>query len=282
MRHALEISVVSVAYGYAMALYLHRRNHSPRDSWYALFLALLATTQVFDIVFWGMRDYFGNLPCTDANMILSRYGIPMIFFWLLWGFTVYPAENSVQTRVFFRVLAFVGTVALAVTSGCTSVKYSTGVLKGPSLIYGGAMPTALGMGIATLIWVMGVALFVRPYWAARNITVVGFISILMVGVLDGSWKITSKILLHHILLSVIWLSEPCAGPVHHLPFSNKVNVCSKLSCTDGVTAGGTEKCSGCGDILQLKGGQSVCQKCATVVPMRKLGSSLPSIPEDSE
>ena len=33
MRHALEVSVVAVAYGYAMALYLHRRNHSPRDSW---------------------------------------------------------------------------------------------------------------------------------------------------------------------------------------------------------------------------------------------------------
>merc|ERR1712170_267267 len=68
------------------------------------------------------------------------------------------------------------------------------------------------MTLGILLWTIGDLAFVRPWWAATNILLVGGINLVLLTFIDGSIRLVSKLCFYCLLLSLLWLSEPLWAP----------------------------------------------------------------------
>lgn len=93
MCYSLHVSLAAGFYGVLASLYLHNRNFSARDAWYAQFLMCFTMTQFFDAYIWSLED--PNDPRTlfcdgTMNLLASKYVLPIIVFAQPIVLTFYP------------------------------------------------------------------------------------------------------------------------------------------------------------------------------------------------
>ena len=211
MCWSLEVSLGAAVYGFAVSLYLHRRNYSKRDKWYALFLATFTSTQLFDAVFWYLKGESDDVPCVATNLVLSKYLLPPVLFFQPWVLTLYPSTSWTWLRGFYRILTAVGCIVMVALYECTSVlKTSKG--KYPTLLWGGAeLPTWL-VDVGIGFWALGAALFVSPFRYALQILLVGGCVLALLVTFDGTYDLLSKMCTYCLLLSIVWSLEPIWTP----------------------------------------------------------------------
>eukprot|EP00039_Didymoeca_costata_P033411 m.42188 g.42188 ORF g.42188 m.42188 type:complete len:232 (-) comp9855_c0_seq2:947-1642(-) len=208
-----EISIAAGIYGYAISLYLYFRKYSERDPWYALFLATFTTTQILDAIFWGMTDEdSGELKCSEFNLLVSKYFIPVVIFFQPMVLSLYPSTTAQWARWPYRVLTVLAGMIPVIYCGCTTLYKTTGLWKANTLMYGGIMPSYGLMNVGILFWAAGALLFCQPFWVACDILLIGGFNLILLAVIDGTIRLVSKLCFYCLLLSILWTLEPWIRP----------------------------------------------------------------------
>lgn len=76
-------------------------------------------------------------------------------------------------RPVFRVLAVAGAILYSLQNGCTTLLETTGLIKGPTLLYGGSQPSYFEMNCGIALWSSAALLFCNPIWVATDILAIG-------------------------------------------------------------------------------------------------------------
>ena len=84
-----------------------------------------------------------------------------------------PLRLHVHARDNNRVLSVFGALVYIKMSDCTTLFETTGLIKGPTLLYGGMLPTYFTFNLGVAFWAIAALLFIRPFWVARNILLIG-------------------------------------------------------------------------------------------------------------
>lgn len=155
-----------------------------------------------------MSNDTGALPCNDTNLFISKYILPFAIFFQVYSITLFPSEASPKLRVPFRLLSVLGAGLLMLIWDCTSFYNTTGLLKGPTLLYGGVEPTYGLFSLGVLFWSAAAFLFCKPFWVCRNILIVGGINLILLLIFDGTIRLVSKLCFYCLQLSIMWLLEP--------------------------------------------------------------------------
>ena len=220
MCWSVQVSIAAAVYGYSVAVYLYRRKYSPRDPWYAAFLATFTTTQLCDAVLWtqqeGAHALNGPIACTPLNRIVSQWVIPPVVFFQPFVLSFYPSQAGVGcVRNLYRLLSVLGSLVLTFVFGCTTLYHgdpATDHDKLPTLLWGGvALPLwTVYAGIA--LWSIGAVGFIRPVRYGIQILLVGGVVLMLLRLFDGTIVLLSKMCTYCLLLSFVWLLEPCWDP----------------------------------------------------------------------
>jgi len=219
MCWSLEISLIAAGWGYAVSGYLRWRQYSIRDTWYALFLATFTTTQLFDAYFWYIKADQDEIPCTEANYILSRYFLPPVVFFQPIVVSIFPLHQQgcdcKCVRWLYRIGTLAGCVVGIIYCGCSIIFRVNGdqeYVDLPQILWGGVYPPAWIIYVGCAFWALGALLFVRPWRASIAILVVGTIVLTLLTFVDGSVRLLSKMCTYCLILSFVWLAEPLWNP----------------------------------------------------------------------
>eukprot|EP00756_Hemistasia_phaeocysticola_P014959 Hpha_TRINITY_DN15375_c0_g1::TRINITY_DN15375_c0_g1_i3::g.89975::m.89975 len=220
MCWSIEVSALAGVYGCAMSYYFHHRQYSSRDSWYGLFLLSFTLTQFLDAFFWWRKGEGDQVPCDALNLYFSKFVVSAAIFFQVLVITWFPSDRFPVLRKYFRALPLLGAGAMAVFGKCTFAWVTEkGLLKLPTLVYWGTHLENGTPGVPPILFLAGVALwsiaallFIKPWWAATNILLVGGVNLILLTIIDGTILLVSKLCFYCLLLSFLWLSEPLWAP----------------------------------------------------------------------
>jgi len=220
MCWSVEVSAVAGVYGCAASYYLHRRGYSSRDAWYGLFLLSFTLTQFLDAFFWWHKGEKDQVPCDALNLYFTKIVVSIAIFFQVFVITWFPSDRFPTLRKYFRLLPALGTAIMVVFGKCTySWVTEKGMLKLPTLVYWGTHQKDGTPGVPMILMLAGIALwsvaallFIKPWWAATNILLVGGVNLVLLTIIDGTILLVSKLCFYCLLLSILWLSEPLWAP----------------------------------------------------------------------
>jgi hypothetical protein len=221
MCWSVTSSLIAACYGYAVSYYLHRRNYSPRDDWYCLFLGTFTTTQVLDAIFWTLKGDADDLPCAAVtrhaisqldpgalNALVSRYVLPFVLFFQPITLTMYPSDSFQNLKLPYRVCTVLASLIPVFLGTCTVVWTGPMPVSLPTLLWGGVQPPLWLVVVGCLFWGVGAALFCRPHFVWRVILAIGAWNLVLLFLLDGSIRLISKLCFWCLQLSFFFLSDP--------------------------------------------------------------------------
>lgn len=210
----LKVSLYAALYGFAMCYYFYKRNYSPRDPWYALFLCSFTCTQLLDAFFWSRStDHQTNLECDGTNVMFTKWVVTPVLFFQIITITWFPSTQNAWLRAPARLVVALIILGVGCIAQCTYIYQTTGGLfPGPTLIYWGFIPTSTLFTIGVALWSVAALLFIYPTVYATNILLVGGINLVLLHFIDGTIYLVSKLCFYCLLLSVLWYFEPFWAP----------------------------------------------------------------------
>lgn len=250
MCWGVRVSLVAAVYGFAVSGYLHHRQYSSRDSWYALFLASFTCTQLFDAFFWSTKDEdevdlpcspitLGNLVDLNAgawNDFVSRFLLPPALFFQPIVLAMFPSSAFKALRPPYRLLVVAAGTIPMIWGGCTTVWTGPMPVALPTLLWEGVLPPLWLVDCGIALWGVGAALFLRPHTVWIGILAVGGFNLILLRLIDGSIALISKLCFWCLLLSLLFLADPIIHPSRQLHTSRDSPLSSKSLAKSASTS----------------------------------------------
>ena len=156
----IQFSAFSAIVGQCVCLYLWRREHSPRDKWYATYLVTYTFTQLVDIVLWVMHEdttgglqscsafqrQFGQAPDGStqlAQYIISKYVIPAVVFSQFSALFLYPSDGLAGCRPAVLLLHLGACFLMSWNFACTDIVKAMFPVEHDTLRWGGYSASVL-------------------------------------------------------------------------------------------------------------------------------------------
>jgi hypothetical protein len=222
-----QFSILSAVVGWATCLVLYRRNHSPRDRWYAAYLLTYTFTQIIDIALWTLHQSHAPLTGCEASkmswssnsiesaqlpqFLISKYGVPLVTFSQFLVQLHYPSELHKHRRNLLVALHGLPCVGMAFQFACSDVIWSRFPAPHETIRWGGH--TAETWQVLLVVGVFLVDFFAmmeRSVATAHSLTLLSVVGTLWVT--EGTLALGSKWCTYCLIFSAVYLTDPLWGP----------------------------------------------------------------------
>ena len=147
----VEFSLFSAVVGWIACAILLKRNHSPRDKWYATYLVTYTFTQLIDIALWSihedtplqgcpdLKQSFSNSPTAMQmqQFLISKYLVPLV---TLSQFCIqlnYPSPLLKGSRKLLVALHALPCLGMAFEFACSDIVQSAFPVAHATIRWGG-------------------------------------------------------------------------------------------------------------------------------------------------
>ena len=146
-----EFSLFSAVVGWIACAILLKRNHSPRDKWYATYLVTYTFTQLIDIALWSihedtplqgcpdLKQSFSNSPTAMQmqQFLISKYLVPLVTFSQFCIQLNYPSPLLKGSRKLLVALHALPCLGMAFEFACSDIVQSAFPVAHATIRWGG-------------------------------------------------------------------------------------------------------------------------------------------------
>jgi hypothetical protein len=223
----VEFSLGSALVAWVACAYMWRRDYSPRDRWYALYLLTYTFTQVVDVALWLMHEQHAPLAACPAyrlqwaaapagdqypQYVLSKYVVPLVVLSQHYVQLHYPSDRLRSWRGALIGVHAAACAAMSFQFACTDLVRSAFPAPHDTLRWGAYSAETWHVLVVTAVVCLDFALIVpeRRVLAAQLGVFLAVVGTLWAT--EGTLALGSKWCTYCLVFTAVYTTDPWWGP----------------------------------------------------------------------